>query len=123
MNMYSIVVNILVGIAAGLFGGMGMGGGTVLIPLLTLVLGFEQKLSQAINLIAFLVMAIFSLIVHFKNGLVKTKKLWLMIVFGVIFSFIGSFLAGKINAQYLRKLFGAFLVVLACFQGIKIFKK
>lgn len=123
MSIFSLVVNLLVGVLAGVFGGMGMGGGTLLIPMLTIVLGFEQKLAQAINLISFLVMAIFSLIVHFKNGLIKTKNLWLMIIFGIIFSFLGAFLAGKINAGYLRKMFGVFLVILAIFQGKELIKK
>lgn len=123
MNIFALFLNIVAGVVAGVFGGMGMGGGTLLIPILTIALGFEQKLAQAINLISFLVMSIFSLIVHFKNGFVRTKKLWLMISFGIIFSFLGAFLAGKINANYLRKLFGGFLVILAIFQGIKLLKK
>ena len=123
MNIFALFLNVVAGVVAGVFGGMGMGGGTLLIPILTILLGFEQKLAQAINLISFLAMALLSLIVHFKNGLVKIKNLWLMIIFGIIFSFLGAFLAGKINSLYLRKIFGVFLIILAIFQGIGLFKK
>ena len=61
----------LAGLAGGMLGGMGMGGGTVLIPLLTILLGVPQHAAQAINLISFLPMAGVALIIHFKNGLVE----------------------------------------------------
>ena len=47
-----------------MLGGMGMGGGTVLIPALTVILGVEQHVAQATNLIAFLPMALFTLKIH-----------------------------------------------------------
>ena len=59
----------IAGIASGVLGGMGMGGGTVLIPILTLLLGVGQHESQAINLVTFLPMAAVSLLIHFKNKL------------------------------------------------------
>ena len=52
-----------------MLGGMGMGGGTVLIPALTVILGVEQHVAQATNLIAFLPMALFTLKIHKENGL------------------------------------------------------
>ena len=54
-----IILEILAGAIGGIIGGMGMGGGTLLIPLLTIFLGISQKLAQAYNLISFLIMAIF----------------------------------------------------------------
>ena len=56
-----------IGFFAGIIGGMGMGGGTLLIPILTIFLSFEQKNAQAINLLVFIPMAIVALIIHFKN--------------------------------------------------------
>ena len=53
----SFIFYLLAGFVSGLFGGMGMGGGTVLIPVLTLFFGVEQHIAQATNLIAFLPMA------------------------------------------------------------------
>ena len=58
----------MTGIAAGVLGGMGMGGGTLLIPALTTIFGVDQKLSQAINLTAFVPMAAVALFIHAKSG-------------------------------------------------------
>ena len=122
MSIWTILLNVLFGLFAGVVGGLGMGGGTILIPLLTIFLGFEQKLAQGINLLSFLVMAIFSLIVHFKNGYVQTKGVWYIILPGLLFSALGAILASMISADILRVLFGVFLCVLAIFQFIKAIK-
>ncbi len=50
-----IFLLILFGFLSGIIGGMGMGGGTLLTPLLSF-LDLEQKTIQAINLISFLPM-------------------------------------------------------------------
>ena len=69
----------LAGVLAGIPGGMGMGGGTVLIPLLTVFLSVAQHPSQAVNLITFIPMAVVVLIFHIKNKLVahKSNKLFM----------------------------------------------
>ena len=48
------MIEILIGIVSGLITGTGMGGGTVLIALLTFVLGLDQHVAQATNLIFFI---------------------------------------------------------------------
>ena len=58
---------IIAGLLGGVLGGMGMGGGTLLIPILTIFLAFEQKNAQAINLLAFIPMSIVAIIIHIKN--------------------------------------------------------
>ena len=64
---------LVAGIISGIVGGMGMGGGTLLIPILTIFLSFKQKSAQAINLLAFIPMSIVALIIHIKNKLVDFK--------------------------------------------------
>ena len=49
-----MVWEIVGGLIGGLVGGMGMGGGTLLIPILTLLAGFKQLEAQGINLISFI---------------------------------------------------------------------
>lgn len=124
MNIYlTIFLYVLFGFTAGIFGGLGMGGGTLLIPLLSIFLGLDQKLCQGINLVSFLVMAIFSLIIHYKNGFIKTKGIFYIILSGIIFSLIGSLLAGKTPSQVLRIAFGVFLCLLSIIETIKAIKK
>ena len=113
----------LAGISGGLLGGMGMGGGTVLIPLLVIVLGVPQHLAQAVNLISFVPMAIVALIIHVKNRLVKRSGLWLIILSGLLSCTAGCFIARGINAELLRRIFGGFLTFLSVFQVCSAIKK
>ncbi len=108
---------LLYGLIGGILGGMGMGGGTLLIPLLTIFGGLEQIESQAINLISFSIMAIISIIIHAKNKLIDFKVALPLILTGVAFSVLGSFLANSMNTLSLKTLFGVFLVALGLFQG------
>ena len=94
-----------------------MGGGTILIPALTIIFGVEQHVAQATNLIAFLPMALLTLGVHKKNGLLKTEGLSFIVIPALLTSIAAGFVAALLPSDVLRKLFGAFLVVLA----IKLF--
>lgn len=119
----TVFINIAIGLVAGVFGGLGMGGGTLLIPLLTIFLGYDQKLCQGINLVSFLVMAIFALIVHYKNGYIVTKCIIYIILSGLIFSGLGAILAGFLPSNILRIAFGVFLCILSIVEVIKVLKK
>lgn len=114
--MQRIVLLVLSGIAAGALGGMGMGGGTILIPVLTIFFGAEQKQAQAINLVAFIPMAIASLIVHVKNKRVETKGILWIIIPATVLSLAGSMVAQAINGEILKRIFGGFLLLLSVAQ-------
>lgn len=111
---------ILAGIFGGIIGGMGMGGGTLTIPILTIFLGFEQLSAQGINLIAFLPMSVVALIIHMKNHLVAYKQTWLLALVGSIFSLLGAIVANKMPNIALKKMFAVFLIGLAIWQIIEI---
>ncbi len=114
--MQRIVLLVLAGIAAGALGGMGMGGGTILIPVLTIFFDVEQKQAQAINLVAFIPMAIASLIVHVKNKRVETKGILWIIIPAMVLSLAGSMVAQAINGEILKRIFGGFLLLLSVAQ-------
>ncbi len=117
----SFILYLIAGFVSGFLGGMGMGGGTVLIPALTIFLGVEQHVAQATNLIAFLPMAAFSLNVHKKQGLLKSEgALWLILP-AVITAVAGGLVAAYLPADILKKLFGAFLTALAVKGALQIF--
>lgn len=124
MSIYlTIFLYILFGFMAGIFGGLGMGGGTLLIPFLTIFLDLEQKLCQGINLVSFLVMALFSLIIHYKNGYIKIRGISFIVISGIIFSFLGAFIATNAPSKVLRIAFGVFLCILSVIQAINAIKK
>ena len=112
---------IIFGVLGGVLGGMGMGGGTLLIPLLTIGLNFTQQNAQAINLIAFLPMSVVALIVHFKNKLVNYKIAIPIMITGVISSVASSYLASVVDSLNLSIYFGIFLIVVGVIDIILLF--
>lgn len=110
---------IIAGLISGIIAGMGMGGGTLLIPILTLFLDVEQKIAQSINLVVFIPTAIVALIIHFKNKLVDLKVGLLIIATGVISSILAALLATNLSNKDLRIYFGVFLLLVGIFQLIE----
>ncbi|MBQ2864491.1 MAG: sulfite exporter TauE/SafE family protein [Clostridia bacterium] len=111
---------IIAGIVSGVIAGMGMGGGTLLIPILTIFLSVAQGSAQAINLLAFLPCAIFSLIIHIKNKLVNFKIGIPIIITGVLSSIGASLLAVNTKNEVLQILFGVFLLVVGIEQAVSV---
>ena len=109
----SFYLYLLLGIFGGIPAGMGMGGGTVTIPLLGLVGGVEQKVAQCANLFSFLPMSGFALQKHSQNGLVKTQGILWVIIPALLLSIGGSLAAVYLPSVVLKKMFGAFLIGLA----------
>ena len=114
--MWNIIKLILAGLFGGVLGGMGMGGGTLLIPLLTVFCNVPQHAAQAINLISFIPMAAIAIVIHFKKKLVDTKGVLWVIIPSIASAVGAAFLAKGIDANLLKKLFGGFIIVLGIYQ-------
>ncbi len=114
---------ILVSVLGGLIGGMGLGGGTLLIPLLTMCAGLEQHLAQSINLMAFVPMSIVALVIHKNNGYVSFGKALPIALTALIGAVLGSFGARFAQGYALRAAFGAFLIALGVYQMTMAVKK
>ena len=104
---------LILGFIGGIPAGMGMGGGTVTIPLLVLVGGVEQKIAQSANLFSFLPMSVSALKTHANNGLLETSGIGWSILPALLFSASGAFLATALPSALLKKAFGVFLIVLS----------
>ena len=118
------LVYLLAGLAGGVLGGMGMGGGCVLIPILTVLCGVPQHMAQSVNLLTFLPMAAVSLRVHAKNGLLDTRGVLWTIVPATLLSVLGGLFVQGITGGALRVGFGVFLCLLSLYQlsvGLKSF--
>ena len=106
------------GALSGILGGMGMGGGTILIPLLTIFYSVSQHVAQASNLISFIPMAVVALIVHLKNKLVDFKGIFWFVLPGIIACVVGCYVARALKPDILKRFFGGFLLLLSLFQLI-----
>lgn len=108
----------LCGLLAGIIGGMGMGGGTLLIPMLTIFFGVGQHAAQATNLVSFIPMSVAALFIHMKNKLIDYKKALIIIIPALASAVGGSFLAKGTRGEELGRFFGGFLIILAAIQII-----
>lgn len=117
-----IIWEIIAGLAGGVIGGMGMGGGTLTIPILTIFLSYKQLQAQGVNLVSFLPMSVVALIIHFKNKLVDFKRTWLLAAVGSVFSLGGALIAVRLKNKILTKFFAVFLIVLGIWQLIELIR-
>ncbi|MBR1736572.1 MAG: sulfite exporter TauE/SafE family protein [Firmicutes bacterium] len=111
------MIYILIGLLSGIISGMGIGGGTFLIPVLTIFMDYSQIAAQRINLIYFIPTAIFALIFHLKNNNIEKTAVNKLVLFGITGAVVGASLASYIDSRILRRLFAVFLLIM----GIKEF--
>ena len=120
------MTKVLIGIVSGIVSGTGMGGGTILIFLLSFILGIEQHTAQATNLIFFIPTSIVAIIVNFKNKNIDTKQAIIISIFGVLGAIIGANIAIYMDVKILKKGFGIFLIFVTIneiYSIIKLHKK
>ena len=117
------MTQVLIGMVSGIFSGIGMGGGTILIFLLTMFAGLEQHVAQATNLVYFIPTAISAIIVNYKNKNIDIKLATFISICGVIGAVIGAMISVNIDVQKLRKLFGIFLAIITIHEIYTLFKE
>lgn len=110
---------IIFGFLSGIISGMGIGGGTILIPSLVLFQGLDQLQAQGINLIVFIPIGIIALITHKKQGNIDSKYNKKIIMGGLVGAIIGSIIALRLDPNSLRKYFGIFLGAMGLFEFFK----
>ena len=114
---------ILIGTFSGIFSGIGMGGGTILIFLLTTFDGLEQHIAQATNLIYFVPTAISAIIVNYRDKNIDTKLAKYISIYGIIGAIIGALFSINLDVQKLRKFYGTFLAIIAIHEIYTLFKE
>lgn len=101
-----------VGLAAGLLSGLfGVGGGTVIVPLLVLLLHFDQRLAAGTSLAAIVPTATVGVISYAVNGSVAWIPALILAAAAVIGAQVGSWLLARLPQNALRWGFVGFLVV------------
>ncbi len=115
MSTFTIIMLLIVGLAAGTMAGLvGVGGGVIIIPALVYFLGFSQKEAQGTSLgILLLPVGILAALNYYKQGFIDVKVVLIISLAFIIGGFFGSKLALSISQETLRKVFGTLLLVLA----------
>ena len=117
------MLNIIIGLVSGVISGMGIGGGAILIPALIFFESVNQQTAQGINLVYFIPTAIAALIVHIKNKNIEMKTAVITGLSGVFGAIGGSFAAGAIKSDILRRIFGIFLLFIGIYEVCRNFVK
>ena len=106
----SFPVALLAGFLLGILAGLGVGGGSLLILWLTLVLEMDQSTARAINLMFFICAALSVSVFRWKQGTLKLKKILPAILAGSAAAALFSWLGTRLDTLLARKLFGMLLL-------------
>lgn len=109
--MTSWLLPFLCGLGAAILSAWGVGGGTLLLLVMTLFLGVDQRTAQGINLLFFLPAAASALVCHAKAGYLDRPTLKRAIPPAVILAVAGAWLATALPVEVLRKPFGVYLLL------------
>ncbi|MBO5836553.1 MAG: TSUP family transporter [Oscillospiraceae bacterium] len=107
----SFPVVIIIGTVLGFLAGLGVGGGTLLILWLTLVINTDQSIARSINLLFFIPCAIVSSVFRWKQGALDFKRILPAIFAGCIGAAIFSLISKQLDISLLKKLFGFLLLI------------
>ena len=110
-----VIIPLFVAVILGFLAGLGVGGGSILILWLTIILGMEYPQARIINLLFFLPSAFIATLMRRKQGIVKIKKIFPAILCGCVMAAIFSHVGQQINTELLKKLFGGLLL----FTGVR----
>jgi uncharacterized protein len=115
MDIQSVVIVILIGMAAGMLSGLvGIGGGLVIVPSLIYFLGFSQHTAQGTSLALILLpVGIFAVIFYYRQGHVDLKIVWLLAAGFIIGSALGSKVALNLPQETVKKIFAILMILIA----------
>ena len=107
----SFPFTILLGTLLGFLSGIGVGGGSLLILWLTLVLEMPQAAARGINLLFFLPSALVACFFRWRQGALDLKTILPGIVAGCTTAGLFSWLGTMLDTALLKKLFGILLLL------------
>ena len=121
MTILSFTLIILIGAyAAGLLGSLtGLGGGVVIIPLLTLVLGIDFHYAVGAALVASIATSSGSGSAYVKEGITNIRLGMFLEIATVIGAVIGAFVAYYLNNNVIAVIFGCTLMLTGIMQMVK----
>ena len=111
MTTETILILIVIGLAAGTLSGLvGVGGGIIIVPALVFFLGFSQQAAQGTSLGLLLLPAgILAVINYYKQGFIDLKVVGIMCAAFVLGGWVGSKLALSLSQEVVKKTFAVVL--------------
>jgi uncharacterized membrane protein YfcA len=115
IKMDTILILLLIGLAAVFLGGLvGIGGGVLIVPALVLLLGLSQHMAQGISLAMILFpVGILGVINYYKNGYVDFKYAGLLALGFFAGSYLGSKFSLSLSQDTVKKIFAVVMILLS----------
>ena len=105
------IVPFLCGLGASVISAWGVGGGTLLLLVMTLFLGVDQRAAQGMNLLFFLPTAASALVCHARGGYLDKPTLKAAVPVAVAAALVGAWVSNAVDVEVLRKPFGVYLLL------------
>lgn len=115
MSLFEFFILVLIGLAAGVFGGMvGLGGGVIMIPAMIYILGVTQTTAQGTSLAVMLPpVGIMAVMNYYKAGQINIKYALIIALAFTVGGYFGSKIALNIPVTTVRKIFAVTLAAIA----------
>ena len=115
MDIQTILIIIMVGIAAGMLGGLvGVGGGIIIVPALIYFLGMDQKTAQGTSLgLIMLPVGILGVLQYYKQGHVDFRVVGVLAIGFFVGSFFGSKIALSLPQETVKRVFAILMILIA----------
>ncbi|MDA0270956.1 MAG: sulfite exporter TauE/SafE family protein [Chloroflexi bacterium] len=109
--MGDVIAIALIGLVGGAASGLlGIGGGTLFVPAMVLILGKDQHLAQGVSLVVIIPTAISATLANTKGGYVDVPAARWVTPFAVVFALAGGFTAGLLDGPTLSRIFGVMVL-------------
>ena len=102
---------ILIGFSSGIFAGMGMGGGTFLVPLLVLLYNIPQIYCQSTNVLCFLILAVVCFVIYTIKKLIDFRVVLCVGLPALVVAGLACIFSLKIQSSVLRIIFACFIIL------------
>jgi uncharacterized membrane protein YfcA len=111
MNIETVLLLIIVGLAAGVLSGMvGVGGGIIVVPALVIFLGFSQHQAQGTSLgLLLLPVGILAVMNYYNKGFIDIKVVAIMSIAFILGGWLGSKLSLSMPQDTVKKIFAIVL--------------
>jgi uncharacterized membrane protein YfcA len=115
MDLTTVLILALIGLAAGTMGGMvGLGGGLIIVPAMIYFLGVDQKTAQGTSIAIMLPpIGLFAAINYYKAGYINVKYAGIIAVTFLLGGYVGSKLAIALPDAIVKKVFAALMIITA----------
>ena len=107
----SLPVMLILGTLLGFLSGIGVGGGSLLVLWLTLVMDVPAETARVINLLFFIPSALIACFFRWKHGALDIRAILPAIVSGCLSAALFSWIGNRMDTSLLKKLFGGLLIL------------